>query len=393
MGLRFRKSVKTGPLRINVSKSGVGWSVGGKGHRYTKKAGGGTRTTWSLPGTGLSYVTEKGEKKKKTAPVSPEIHVAAPSSVKPNSQPKASVKQRVQSSAIFKNPFENGQWKIKDNSIFDIFAKWIDRQFFKSEYSPTNEKLLLIAIFANIFGIHKIYAGRKISAVINFILLFGALIAKEYLWMFILPWLLVDLVRIFFGNYGRLKSNRPTDFNILKNLFANKSNGKVKAITGSVSAITALLILLFVPSAPSADTLIADNAASPTLAIVSQSDTELRTDITTSTSVMPAVTTLPETTTVTTLAPTTVTTTTKITTTKKPTTTTIKRTTTTKKRTTTTKKRTTTQPPNQANGDVWITASGSKYHRSSTCSNMKKPSKVALQYAKNHGYTPCKKCY
>lgn len=71
MGFRFRKSVKAGPFRINFSKSGVGYSVGTKGFRYTKKAGGGTRTTYSIPGTGLSYVTEtsgKSSQKKASAP-------------------------------------------------------------------------------------------------------------------------------------------------------------------------------------------------------------------------------------------------------------------------------------------------------------------------------------
>lgn len=66
MGFRFRKSIKAGPVRINLSKSGVGYSVGGKGFRYTKKANGGTRTTYSIPGTGISYVEETGAKKKST---------------------------------------------------------------------------------------------------------------------------------------------------------------------------------------------------------------------------------------------------------------------------------------------------------------------------------------
>ena len=64
MGLRFRKSIKAGPLRINLSKSGIGYSVGSKGFRYTKKATGGTRRTASIPGTGISYVTESGNKKR-----------------------------------------------------------------------------------------------------------------------------------------------------------------------------------------------------------------------------------------------------------------------------------------------------------------------------------------
>ncbi|MGI5963646.1 MAG: DUF4236 domain-containing protein [Lawsonibacter sp.] len=58
MGFRFRKSANFGPLRVNLSKSGVGYSVGGKGFRVTKKANGGTRTTASIPGTGISYVKE-----------------------------------------------------------------------------------------------------------------------------------------------------------------------------------------------------------------------------------------------------------------------------------------------------------------------------------------------
>lgn len=38
MGFRFRKSKNFGPFRISVSKSGIGWSVGTKGIRYTKKS-------------------------------------------------------------------------------------------------------------------------------------------------------------------------------------------------------------------------------------------------------------------------------------------------------------------------------------------------------------------
>ena len=54
MGYRYRKSFKLGPFRINLSKSGVGWSVGNKYARYTRKANGGTRITTTLPGTGIS---------------------------------------------------------------------------------------------------------------------------------------------------------------------------------------------------------------------------------------------------------------------------------------------------------------------------------------------------
>ena len=42
---------------------------------------------------------------------------------------------------------------------------------------------------------------------------------------------------------------------------------------------------------------------------------------------------------------------------------------------------------------VWIPKSGKKYHRSSSCSNMKNPSQVKLEKAQSLGYTPCSKCY
>ncbi len=64
MGFRFRKSINLGGgVRINLSKSGVGYSVGTKGLRVTKTADGKTRTTTSIPGTGISHVSETGKKK------------------------------------------------------------------------------------------------------------------------------------------------------------------------------------------------------------------------------------------------------------------------------------------------------------------------------------------
>lgn len=59
MGVRFRKSINLGGgFRINVSKSGVGYSWGTKGFRITKTAKGTTRKTYSIPRTGISYVSE-----------------------------------------------------------------------------------------------------------------------------------------------------------------------------------------------------------------------------------------------------------------------------------------------------------------------------------------------
>lgn len=63
MGLKYRKSINLGGgFRVNLSKSGVGYSWGTKGYRVTKKAGG-VRKTYSITGTGLSWVDEGGNKK------------------------------------------------------------------------------------------------------------------------------------------------------------------------------------------------------------------------------------------------------------------------------------------------------------------------------------------
>lgn len=62
MGFRYRKSINLGGgFRINLSKSGIGYSWGVKGYRVTKTASGTTRRTASIPGTGISYVHETGK--------------------------------------------------------------------------------------------------------------------------------------------------------------------------------------------------------------------------------------------------------------------------------------------------------------------------------------------
>ena len=69
MGFRFRKSIRIGKnFRINLSKSGIGYSVGGNGFRATQTAQGKTRTTASIPGTGISYTNEFGNSNQNSSP-------------------------------------------------------------------------------------------------------------------------------------------------------------------------------------------------------------------------------------------------------------------------------------------------------------------------------------
>jgi len=55
MGFYYRKSVNLGPFRVNLSKSGVGYSVGGRGFRVGTTPRGKKYTSFSIPGTGVGY--------------------------------------------------------------------------------------------------------------------------------------------------------------------------------------------------------------------------------------------------------------------------------------------------------------------------------------------------
>jgi len=69
MGFRLRRSINLGlGFRVNLSKTGVGYSWGVKGYRLTKTATGRTRTTASIPGTGMAWVEESsGSRKRREA--------------------------------------------------------------------------------------------------------------------------------------------------------------------------------------------------------------------------------------------------------------------------------------------------------------------------------------
>jgi cell division septation protein DedD len=53
MAWRFRRSLKFGPLKLNLSKSGLGYSLGVRGLRVGTDAKGRSYTAASIPGTGI----------------------------------------------------------------------------------------------------------------------------------------------------------------------------------------------------------------------------------------------------------------------------------------------------------------------------------------------------
>ena len=68
MVFRFRKSFNLGKhFRINLSKNGIGYSVGAKGVRLSHGADGKDRLTTSVPGTGLSSTHTLRSSRKKSS--------------------------------------------------------------------------------------------------------------------------------------------------------------------------------------------------------------------------------------------------------------------------------------------------------------------------------------
>lgn len=55
VGFFFRKSFGKGPLRINISKSGIGWSLGIPGLRFGRSSTGRRYTRAGIPGTGVGW--------------------------------------------------------------------------------------------------------------------------------------------------------------------------------------------------------------------------------------------------------------------------------------------------------------------------------------------------
>jgi hypothetical protein len=80
MPFYFRKSIKAGPFRINLSKSGVGLSVGVRGLRV----GIGPKGHYIHAGAHGLYYRQTGQFQKPGSPTSPRPHVSLPAAPSPN---------------------------------------------------------------------------------------------------------------------------------------------------------------------------------------------------------------------------------------------------------------------------------------------------------------------
>lgn len=85
MGFRMRKSFKVAPgVRVNVSKSGVGASVGTRGARYSAHSSGRRTTSVGVPGTGVGWTsTTTGPSRSTSARRAPDRRTQVPLSTPP----------------------------------------------------------------------------------------------------------------------------------------------------------------------------------------------------------------------------------------------------------------------------------------------------------------------
>lgn len=123
MGFRFRKSIPIGKhFRINLSKSGVGYSWGVKGVRFTKAANGKNRTTLSVPGTGISYTAESKAHTSKKKPFKKKTIGRAAASRKPQTPQTAGAQNPPTNSAPTKSSPNVTSFKTTYPVLFWIIA-------------------------------------------------------------------------------------------------------------------------------------------------------------------------------------------------------------------------------------------------------------------------------
>jgi hypothetical protein len=77
MGWSYRKSVNLGPFRVNLSKSGIGYSLGAKDFRVGVNAKGRRYESVTIPGTGISYRTSQGKSRSEASGCFPAVFLLA----------------------------------------------------------------------------------------------------------------------------------------------------------------------------------------------------------------------------------------------------------------------------------------------------------------------------
>ena len=373
MGFRFRKSIKAGPFRVNLSKSGIGYSVGTKGLRFTKKAGGGTRTTASIPGTGISYVKDSSGGKKNS-----------------NNQSQKSV-QAASPSAVTSNDSTMPEKPIYPVTVTELLLAWFlgwigAHKFYRKRYGIGllyalslgavsigwigDATCLSIRYIAQLTGKNVDTPQKAVSYVIP--VLFGFVLPDLPILAPVWITILASLIYIGTTYYSCSRSEhvdgkssgRSLEFapyTIVALLFLMLSilgifSGKdTPPVAETVSTVPETMAIVTETTVPTIEETIVET----TVAVTEPTETAIETTqpvIETSQPVIETTESVIETTQAATEA--------------------------------------TTQPTEPTEEMVWIpTHGGTKYHSRSSCSNMDNPSHVPISQAIARGFTPCKRCY
>ncbi|OUP26947.1 DUF4236 domain-containing protein [Faecalibacterium sp. An192] len=316
MGFRFRKSKKVGPFRINMSQKGIGWSVGVKWLRYTKKADGGSRITASIPGTGISYVTDSKKSSRKSQPkitapdqkLLDQVSPAAGENYNPSPVPGGA------GSGGGKRPGHGCLWWVVA-ILFWPFSLSI--WFWRS--SLVSNKALKAGILAVAWVLILLAGSASDDSTSSSLPTSSSGPASSM---------------IAASSEVQEEENLPAESTPVSEP-ASSQDAEVQAETDSAPASSQE------PQKEAAASEPAAPAASESAPAVSSESAAAPAPV--ETAPAPVVTT--------------------------------------------------PAPAQQQEVMVWISATGSKYHSRSSCSNMKNPSQVTLEQAQALGLTPCKKCY
>lgn len=127
MGIRYRKSINLGKgFRVNMSKTGPGFSWGGKGYRITRTANGNIRGTAYMPGTGISYQKDFGNPHKKIEKTAKEKLSSKNTKSRPSEPKNVNIRR-----------FENDLSAINPGSMADVI---------KISEKNRNKKILAIVL-------------------------------------------------------------------------------------------------------------------------------------------------------------------------------------------------------------------------------------------------------
>ena len=162
MGFRYRKSINLGGgFRINLSKSGIGYSWGTRGYRVGRTARGTTRTTYSIPGTGISYVNESGSRNRNQSNRRNQGSITQPSQRQMSQYANNVTPERAIASADISQFKEAEEGTISNALERTIRLNWIGMiLLWGILLVPVNPVLVLIPIVGAVLMIAAHTAGR-----------------------------------------------------------------------------------------------------------------------------------------------------------------------------------------------------------------------------------------